>query len=151
MSYLDLLQQYGSQQDSAEKRVYIYVQDPRNLKTPDEVTHRDRRAAGDISRLESLIENLKDYRQALAARYGELLTMPYKTILKLERVPHWKGNIEYIVTITKTMEDGTSTDELREVYSGKYRRAAFARYEEIKKQRPGIEATKDIERRSWER
>ena len=76
--------------------------------------------------------------------------MPYKLRLKLERRPHWKGHIEYLVTITKTLEDGTETEELREVYPGKERRAAFARYEALKRQRPGIEAVKDIERRSWE-
>ena len=150
MSYKDLLYQYGRHQDSAEQRVYIYVQDPRKLKTPGEVEYRDRSAAGDIARLEKLVENLKDYRKALTARYGELLTMTYKTTLKLERCPHWKGHIEYIVTITKTMEDGTSTDELRDVYSGKDRHAALARYEELRKQRPGIDATKDIARRQWE-
>ena len=47
--------------------------------------------------------------------------------------------------------DGTEIKELREKYSGKDRRKAFARFEEIQKQRPGIEAIKDIEKRSWEK
>ena len=94
---------------------------------------------------------LKDYRQALAARYGELETMPYTRLLKLERCPHWKGNIEYTVTITKTFPDKTEIKELREVYPGKERRKAIARYEQLKKERPGIEAVMDIEKRQWEK
>lgn len=151
MSYKDLLQQYGSQQESAEHRIYIYAQDPRKLKTTAEVVYRDRNAAGTIAQLEKYIADLKDYRQALAARYGELETLPYTTLLKLERAPHWKGHIEYIVTITRTLSDGTDTNELREVYPGKERNKAFSRYEELRKQRPGIKAVKEIERRSWER
>ena len=151
MSYKDLLQQYGSQQESAEHRIYIYAQDPRKLKTPSEVAYRDKDAAEKIRQLEKYITDLKDYRQALAARYGELETLPYTTLLKLERAPRWKGHIEYIITITRTLSDGTATSELREVYPGKERSKAFARYEELKKQRPGIETVKDIERKSWER
>lgn len=151
MSYENLLYQYGSKQDSAETRVYIYVQAPHKLKTTGEVARRDADAAYNIARLESLIEDLKDYRRALAARYGELETMSYTSRLKLERCPHWQGRIEYVVTITRTFEDGTQTEELREVYPGKERRNAFKRFEELRKQRPGIEAEQDTEKRHWER
>ena len=150
MSYHNLLHMYGSEQESAEQRVYIYAQAPRKLTTTDQVAYRDKSTAETIRRLESLLEDLRDYRTALAARYNELVTMPYKLRLTLERCPHWKGHIEYLVTITKTLEDGTETEELREVYPGKERRTAFARYESLKRQRPGIEAVKDIARRSWE-
>ena len=150
MSYHNLLHMYGSEQESAEHRVYIYAQAPRKLTTPDQVAYRDKSTAETIRRLESLLEDLRDYRTALAARYNELVTMTYKLRLTLERRPHWKGHIEYLVTITKTLEDGTETEELREVYPGKERRTAFARYEALKRQRPGIEAVKDIARRSWE-
>lgn len=151
MSYHDLLTKYGSEQTSTETHVHIYTIHPRKLKSSDEIEYIDKNTAGQIKRLEKLIEDLKDYRAALTARYGELLTMAYKSTLKLERYPHWKGHIEYIVTITKTMEDGTAVEELREVFPGKERRAAFSRFDELRRQRPGIEAIKDIERRSWER
>lgn len=151
MSYTDLLRQYGSQQESAEHRIYIYAQDPRKLTTPEQVAYRDRDAAGTIATLERYIADLKDYRQALAARYGELVTLPYTDRLKLERVPHWKGHIEYVVTITRQLSDGTETHELREVFPGKERHKAFARFEELKKQRPGIASEQETERRAWER
>lgn len=59
--------------------------------------------------------------------------------------------IEYIVTIQKVLTDGTTTEELLEVYPGKERAKAFKRFEELRKQRPGIETRKDIERRAWEK
>ena len=40
--------------------------------------------------------------------------------------------------------------ELAETYQGKQRRKALARFEELKRQRPGIEIMKGIEKRSWE-
>lgn len=151
MSYHDLLYRYGYEQDSAEVRSYIYIQAPQKLRTPEEIAYRDKTTAESIKQLEKILEDLKDYRQALAARYGELETMPYTRLLKLERCPHWKGNIEYIITITKTHSDGTKRTELREVYSGKDRRKAIARYQELQKQRPGLESVIDIEKRSWEK
>ena len=151
MSYHDLLMQYGSEADSAEQRIYIYAEAPKRLKTTREVSHRDKTAAADIMRLEKLIDDLKDYRQALAARYAQLETMTYKERLELERYPHWSGGISYYVRIVRTYEDGTSENVLSETYSGKERRKSLDRFEELKKQRPGIEAIKDIERRSWER
>ena len=150
MSYHDLLNQYGHEQPQDETRVYIFAQAPQKLTTPDEVAYRDRTAAQDIKRLEKLVDDLKDYRRALAARYAELETMPYTYLLKLERVPHWKGHIEYVITLTKTLSDGTKTQDLREVFPGKDRRKAFARAAELRRQRPGIPYEEDIARRAWE-
>lgn len=150
MSYHDLLNQYGHEQPQAETCVYIFAQAPRKLTTPDEVAYRDRTAAQDIKRLEKIVDDLKDYRRALAARYAELETLPYTYLLKLERVPHWKGHIEYVITLTKTLSDGTKTQELREVFPGKDRRKAFARAAELRRQRPGIPYEEDITRRPWE-
>lgn len=75
----------------------------------------------------------------------------YTRLLKLERHPHWKGHIEYIVTITRKFPDRTEIDELREVYLGKERKKAFDRTAQFLKQYPGIPYEKDIEKRSWER
>ena len=68
MSYHDLLNQYGHEQPHAETRVYIFAQAPAKLSTPSEVAYRDADTARMIKRLESLIDDRKDYRQALAAR-----------------------------------------------------------------------------------
>ena len=164
MSYHDLLNQYGHEQPQAETRVYIFAQAPQKLTTPEEVAYRGRTAAQDIKRLEKLVDDLKDYRRALASRYAELETLPYTYLclfsgrffqivrypLKLERVPHLKGHIEYVITLTKTLSDGTKTQDLREVFPGKDRRKAFARAAELRRQRPGIPYEEDIARRAWE-
>ena len=149
--YHKYLTRYGSPSDTAEVRPYIYLVDPGKLSTPEEIACRDKYAAENIAELDHIIEALKDYRKALAARYGELETMPYTRLLKLERHPHWKGHIEYIVSITRICEDKTRIQELREVYPGKERHKAIARYQELKKQYPGIESEMDIAKQKWER
>ena len=151
MGYENLLMRYGSVQDSGESRVYVYVHHPRKLTEAKDIIYRDKRAAEDIAQLERLIEDLKDYRQALTARYNELETMPYTRQLKLERHPHWKGHIEYIITITRSYTDKTKVEELREVYTGKERKKAFDRTSELKKQYPGIPYEQDTDKRSWEK
>jgi len=151
MSYRKYLTRYGSPAETGEIRFSIYLTDPAKLTTPKDIAWRDKHIAEDINRLETVLEALRDYRKDLAARYGELETMPYTRRLKLERHPHWKGHIEYIVTITRKYSDKTEIDELREIYSGKERKKAFDRTAELLKQNPGIPYEKDIEKRSWER
>lgn len=151
MSYHDLLKMYGSEQETAEQRIYIYVQQPHALKTPHDVAWRDGQVASEIKRLESMIDDLRDYRVALAQRYAELETMPYTRVLTLRRDPSYKGRITYWVTITRRMSDGTETDELREQFPGQDRAKAFARFAALQKQCPGIASVKDVARRSWER
>ena len=151
MSYRKYLTRYGSPSESAEIRCNIYLVDPAKLTTPKDIVLRDKNTAEEITRLETILEALKDYRIALAARYTDLETMPYTRRLRLERCPHWKGHIEYIVTITRTFSDKTEIDELREVFSGKDRKKAFERTAELKKQFPGIPYEEDIEKRNWER
>ena len=151
MSYRKYLTRYGSPAETGEIRFSIYLTDPAKLTTPKDIVWRDKHIAEDITRLESVLEALRDYRKDLAARYGELETMPYTRLLKLERHPHWKGHIEYIITITRTYPDKTEVHELREVYPGKERKKAFERTAELLKQYPGIPYEKDIEKQSWER
>lgn len=135
----------------AEIRPYIYIRQPEKLTKPEDIAYYDNSAARTIKELEGIIANLKEYRQALAARYGELETMPYTRLLKLERRPHWRGNIEYTVTITRTMADGTKLQEFREVYPGSERHTAKARFQQLQKKFPGIPAEQDTVKRSWER
>lgn len=151
MSYRKYLNRFGSPSDTGEIRFSIYLTAPEKLTTTKDIVWRDKHAAEEINRLETVLEALKDYRQALATRYGELETMPYIRLLKLERHPHWKCHIEYIVTITRAYPDKTVVYDLMEVYPGKERKKAFERTAELLKQYPGIPYEKDIEKRSWER
>lgn len=68
------------------------------------------------------------------------------------RGPGYRGKpVIYFVRIVRTYEDGTTERVLDEKYFGTERRKAFARFAELKHQRPGIEIMKDTEKRSWER
>lgn len=151
VSYHDLLNLYGDEQREAEQRVHIYVQQPKRYKTPEDIARKDADIARQIARMERLIDDLRDYRVALAQRYAELETMPYTRVLTLKRDPSYKGRITYWVTITRRMSDGTETDELREKYAGQERAKAFARFAALQKQYPGIASVKDVARRRWER
>lgn len=151
MSYESLFTRYGSPSEGAEIRITGYLLHPSKL-TADRISWNDESAARVIAQCESTIEALKEYRQALAERYATLQTAAYKLRLELKREAGWRGKgVDYYVTIYRTYEDGTEVMELNEHYTGKDRRQALARFEELKKQRPGIEAVKDIERRGWER
>lgn len=151
MSYETLFQRYGSPSTDAEIRITAYLIRPDKL-TADRIPWNDEQAARLISGCESLIASLKEYRQALAERYAMLQTAPYKLRLELERKPSYNGSgVLYYVRIIREYQDGTEVQELAETYQGKQRREALARFEELKKQRPGIEIMKDIEKRSWER
>lgn len=152
MSYRDtIFRRYGS--PSTEGRVDIrdYLLLPEKL-TENEIRRYDESAARTIAECEAAIEDLKEYRRDLAARYAQLTTAPYKLRLEIERDPHWRNQgVDYYVRIIRAYEDGTEVKELNEHYTGKQRREALARFEELRKQRPGIELVKDIQRRSWER
>lgn len=151
MSYETLFQRYGSPSTDAEIRITAYLIRPDKL-TADRIPWNDEQAARLISGCESLIASLKEYRKALAERYAMLQTAPYKLRLELERKPSYNGSgVLYYVRIVREYQDGTEVQELAETYQGKQRREALARFEELKKQRPGIEIMKDIEKRSWER
>ena len=48
-------------------------------------------------------------------------------------------------------EDGTRVETKSDTFPGTERRAALARFAELKKQFPGITAEMDIEKKSWEK
>lgn len=151
MSYDKLFTRFGSPSNEVEIRINGYLIKPDKL-TQDRVKVYDESAAHLIERCEETIAALKEYRKALAARYAELDAAPYSLRLELERKPSYNGSgVLYYIRIIRAYQDGTEVQELAETYQGKQRREALARFEELKKQRPGIETVKDIERRSWER
>jgi len=143
-------ERYGSPTDTAEIRLYGYFSRPDTLTEPDRIAYQDKNAERVIAECSALIEDLKDYRQQLAARYGELETMAYSDTLRLKRYPR-AGGIVYELTITRTFEDGRTRQEHRETWPGKERRAALKRFDALRKERPGINAELVIEKMPWER
>lgn len=151
MSWRDMFRRYGSPSKECEERLYIYLSHPDAL-TQEKVVYYDKRAAEYIQCAQTLIDNLTEYRQALADRYNKLATAAYRYELKVERQPPSSyTKVKYFVTLDKVYDDGTRITEIIERYEGKQRREALARFEELKKQRPGIDAITDIEKRHWER
>lgn len=151
MSYLDLFQRYGSPSREADIRLSAYLLRPDTL-TADRIQHHDQSAARTIAACRRLIDQLTEYRQALAERYAQLATAAYRDRLELRRDPGYRGKpVIYSVQIVRTYEDGTTETPLSETYTGTERRAAFARFAALQRQRPGIEAIQDTDRRAWER
>ena len=151
MSYADLFQRYGSPSEDAEIRILYYLRRPDSLDTFDRIKHYDERAAQLVSQCKTLIEYMSEYRQDLAARYNQLATMPSSRRLKIERYVNYDNKKFYYIRHFTDYDDGTSVETETETFPGKERRAALARFAELKKQYPGIVAEMDIEKKSWER
>lgn len=150
-SYSALFSRYGSPSREADIRISGYLTRPDYLDTFDRIKHQDETAARIIADCKRLVSQLIEYRQDLAARYSALATMPSRESIELQRYRGYHGGVTYYIRFWTQYDDGTRVETATEIYSGKDRHKAIARFEELKKQRPGIEAIKDIEKRSWER
>lgn len=151
MSYTDHLNRYGNPANEGQIIIREYIRRPETLADAEDIKRYDQSAAEAIEEARRMIEDLTEYRQALAARYASLEVMPYKRILRIERENYSYTGIKYRVTIAKHREDGTEVKELEEVYPGKERHIALKRFAELQKQYPGIESEKHIEKSKWER
>lgn len=151
MTYKEFFGGWHCRDGYANHTLYVNCYRPDKLSTVAEILQNNERASRTIAELESYITALREYQQELAKRAAQIETMGYKLLLKLERYKRYQGGVEYYITLIKTLDDGTQITELSETYTGKERRQAIARFEELKKERPGIEAIKDIEKKSWER
>lgn len=151
MSYLDLFQRYGSPSREASVQIRDYLIRP-DVLTADRIATYDKSAARTIAECRQLIDQLTEYRQALAERYAQLATAAYRDRLELRRDPGYRGKpVIYSVQIVRTYEDGTTETPLSETYAGADRRKAFVRFAALQKERPGIETIQDTDRRAWER
>lgn len=151
MSYTDLFQRYGATSKDAEIRILYYLQRPEALDTFGRIKHYDGEAAQIIAQCKKLIEDMSEYRQDLAARYNQLATMPSRRRLKIERYINYDNKKFYYIRHFTDYDDGTVVETETETFPGKERRAALARFAELKKQSPGIVAEMDIEKKSWEK
>lgn len=149
-AYENLFTRWGTRSDEGRVELRGYLIRPEKL-TADRIKLYDETAARTIQECREAIEALTEYRRKLAERYATLQTAPYKLRLELERHKAYRGNVTYYVRIIRTYEDGTTVLELSESYKGTERRNALARFEALKKERPGIETRVDIEKGRWER
>ena len=151
MTYKEFFGGWHCRDGYANHTLYVNCYRPDKLSTVAEILQSNEWTSRTIAELESYITALREYQQELTKRAAQLETMGYKLLLTLKRYKRYRGGVEYYITLTKTLDDGTQIKELSETYTGKERRQAIARFEALKKQRPGIEAVKDIEKESWER
>ena len=151
MRYNEMFTRYGSPSEQAEIYIRSYLTRPDKLDTAQRIKDYDKSAADTIQQCKELIEDLGLYRQDLARRYAELETMPYKLRIELERQKRYDNKVHYYVRIIKAYEDGSEIREIDEAYAGTERHEALARFNQLKKERPGIEAVKNIEKGKWEK
>lgn len=146
-----LFTRYGSPSREADISLRGYLLRPDCL-DQGKIVHYDDTAARLITEAQALIEQLNEYRAALAVRYGELETMPYTRRLTVMReLCHYPDRKVYRVIIDRVYQDGTTINELSESYPGQERHKALKRFLALQKEFPGIEAVKDIEKHQWER
>ncbi len=133
-------------------RIYLYPY--QNKSEISELAKDDARAVKDIERLEEVITRLKEYRKELYEHTQKLHAMKSYLQLQLKRTKsYYDKKVYYYVTITRLYPDNADMKQtvLYETYSGTERRAALSRFEALKKEYPGIEAIKDIEKGRWEK
>lgn len=150
MSYRDHFK-YGHD-GSATQQIWLHFQRPESIYSTDDIKRYDRTAAADIAQLEALIQDLKEYRRDLAGRFAALETMPYTYRLYLTRYKSWSSkHVTYTVRLVRVLPDGKEIDERCEQYGGTDRKKAFELFAQIKRERPGIEAIQDTDKREWEK
>ena len=82
-----------------------------------------------------MIEDMSEYRQALAGRYNQLATMPSRR-LKLERYVNYDNKKLYYISHFTDYDYGTIVETETEEFPGKDCRAALARFGELKSNIP---------------
>ena len=102
----------------------------------------DRSAADYIKQCYENIKTLKAYREQLFNHVQKIVSAPEKLTLEIWRhLDYYKNNrVLYDITLNNTI-DGIRNPQriLFESYTGKQRREALARFEELKKQYPQAE------------
>ena len=143
-----------SRKDQIEYRLTAHISKPETITSTKGAEYNDRNAQQAIHEAEEMIKTLKEYRQALGARYQEIISTNYSLFLFLKRELNYYTNTKkYVVTISKRFDGNNVADEeiLREVYEGRDRHKALKRFEALQKEYPNIEHETDIEKRHWER
>lgn len=151
MRYEDFYRRFGNTTAEYSHDVHIYGRRPAALYKLDELQREDKRSADKIAELESLIDCLKQHRQAIAARYQELSTAPTVPVITLKRTKTSYNGIQYTITHYRQYLDGTRAEISHTTYSGKERHKAIADYNAAVKAHPGITAEMDIAKSRWER
>ena len=133
--------------------IYIHLHPYENEAREKELKQLDNWAVRDIERLEETIKTLKDYRKQLYEHTQQLQELESRLQLKLKRERRYDNKVHYYVTVKRIYpaNERMYNDIISEHYDGTQRHEAIKRYEQLKKQYPGIEAIKDIKKGRWEK
>ena len=133
--------------------LYVRFHPYENEARESELKQYDTWAARDIQRLEESIEKLKEYRKELYKHTQKLQEMESRLQLKIKRERRYDNKVHYYVTVKRIYpaNERMYNDIISEHYDGADRHSAIKRFEQLKKQYPGIEAIKDIEKGRWEK
>jgi len=151
MSYRDRFRSWCNE-DIVQAHPYITFYKPETMYSLDDIQRRDKYAADDIDTLQKIITDLQEYRQDLAARYAEIATTTYTYRLYLVREKSFcTKKVSYTVRLARVLPDGKEIDERSEDFPGTDRKKAFELFAQLKKERPGIEAIQDTDKKQWEK
>ena len=105
----------------------------------------------DIADLQATIKQIEDHRKKIFLHSQKLASSQYTLKLTLNRRRNYNGKVFYYVALSKVFPEIGEQKIIAETYPGTERHNAFKRFEELKKQYPGAEHIKDIEKARWER
>lgn len=152
----EAFQRYGAPSREWELRTYSHFLHPDELDKPERVIFYDKNAERAIKELESTIETLKSYRQALSERYNYLVTASTVPVVRLKRRRDYSSNKVFYDLILSIRfvdcgKDGKEVEQERTTYPGTARSQAIKDYNAYVKSHPGILAYLEIEKSQWER
>ena len=145
----DLFRRWGGVHKEAEIRISGYLIRPDCL-TCEHIRWNDETAERIITDCEKVAEELRGYRQALAARYAELSAMAYSLRLDLIRYRRYKGDVTYYLRLVRVYADSHEETQEETIYPGSERHKALKAYREALKARPGIATKLEIGKAAWE-
>ena len=136
---------------SDEIRIYAYKYPFKTVPNTKKPRDYGKYTVDSINRLQTAINELQAYRGELYEHTQKLINANYTLEVSIERYKNYYGNVCYYVRVSKVIEDIGNEYIINEVYEGKKRHEALKRFEELKKQYPGAEYIKKIEKGRWER
>lgn len=141
---------------SEEERlqIYNYIVKPDALDSIERIKLFDENAARTIKEAQQMIEKLTRYRADLYKRFNDIYGAAYSMQLLIKRTFDYAANRRYYtVTVSRVYDRADIAAEavVKETYTGQDRHKALKRFDELKKQYPGIEAVKDIAKSKWEK
>lgn len=105
----------------------------------------------DIERLQATIKQIEEHRKKLFLHSQKLASSQYTLKLSLSRRKNYNGKVFYYIALSKVFSEIGEQKIIDEKYPGTERHNAIKRFEELKKQYPGAEHIKEIEKARWER